>query len=187
MTNRRRYVPDLIADMAECDANFIRLYRLFPMMSEEDSLEFGVDARGKRNPQQDARQKTLRDEVRDGKRGAAGPGTTVQSTTEDGAIVTIKILERCPYTTMMTVKVTNEEDKPWVLWPTLEVRIYHDIKSAEVVSFERHRNFKFRYNTSNQKMYQPDEKSQINRYFGELLTFCYEHGHSLETVDLGQS
>lgn len=175
MSNRRRYVPDLVADMAECDANFIRLHRLFPMMSEEDSLEFGVDARGKRTPSMDAG------------RGTMTEGATIQSTTEDGAIVTLKILERCPYTTMMTVKVTNEEDKPWVRWPTLEVRIYHDIKSAEVVSFERHRNFKFRYHTPNQQMYQPDEKSQINRYFGELLTFCYEHGHSLETVDLGQS
>lgn len=162
MGNRRRYVPNLIADMAECDANFIRLHRLFPMMSEEDSLEFGVDARRQ-------------------------SADTVQGTTEDGAVVTIRILERCPYTTMMTVKVTNEEDKPWVRWPTLEVRVYHDIKSAEVVSFERHRNFKFRYHTPNQQMFQPDEKSQINRYFGELLTFCYEHGHSLDTVDLRQS
>jgi len=183
MTNKRRYVPNLIADMAECDANYIRLHRLFPMMSEEDSLEFGVDARGKRKPSLDSIEYGKQYAARD----VVGPGTTVQSTTEDGAIVTMEILERCPYTTMMTVKVTNEEDKPWVRWPTLEVRIYHDIKSAEVVSFERHRNFKFRYNTANQKMYQPDEKSQINRYFGELLTFCYEHGHSLETVDLGQS
>jgi len=189
MTNRRRYVPDLIADMAECDANFIRLHRLFPMMSEEDSLEFGVDARGKRTPSLDVVRSAARDLItRDAMtRETMTEGATIQSTTEDGAIVTLKILERCPYTTMMTVKVTNEEDKPWVRWPTLEVRIYHDIKSAEVVSFQRHRNFKFRYNTHNQQMYQPDEKSQINRYFGELLTFCYEHGHSLETVELGQS
>ncbi|MFT7246638.1 MAG: hypothetical protein ACI82A_004017 [Candidatus Azotimanducaceae bacterium] len=194
MTNKRRYVPDLIADMAECDANFIRLHRLFPMMSEEDSLEFGVDARGKRTPSLDIARSAVRDSITREtlsretlSRETMTEGATIQSTTEDGAIVTLKILERCPYTTMMTVKVTNEEDKPWVRWPTLEVRVYHDIKSAEVVSFERHRNFKFRYNTPNQRMYQPDEKSQINRYFGELLTFCYEHGHSLETVDLGQS
>tara|TARA_R110002072_G_scaffold104540_3_gene229044 strand:- start:28586 stop:29077 length:492 start_codon:yes stop_codon:yes gene_type:complete len=163
MTRRRRYVPDLIADMAECDANYIRLLRLFPGMSESDSLEFGVDSGNETAP------------------------NALQGRTEDGAIVTISILERCPYTTMMTVKVTNEEDKPWVKWPTLDVRVYHDIKSAEVISFERHRNFKFRYYTPNQQLFQPDEKSQINRFFGELLTFCYKHGHSLESVQMGQS
>lgn len=159
MTTRRRYVPNLVADMAECDANYIRLHRLFPHMSDQDQLEFGVDS---------------------------GQANTVSSLTEDGARVVISIIERCPYTTMMVVKVSSDEDKPWIRWPTLEVRVYHDIKSAEVVSFERHRNFKFRYHTPNQQLFQPDEKSQINRYFGELLTFCYEHGHSLETVELSQ-
>ena len=168
MSRKRRYVPNLITDMAECDANYIRLYKLFPQMAEADSLEFGVDS------------------------GGAGPASgnisnAVSGTTEDGATVTISILERCPYTTMMSVQVTSEEDRPWIRWPTLEVRVYHDIKSAEVTSFERHRNFKFRYHMPNHKMFQPDEKSQINRYFGELLTFCYENGHSLEPIDgLGQ-
>lgn len=149
MNGNRRYVPDLIADMAECDANYIRLLRLFPNISEEDFLEFGIEG-----------------------------------TTEDGAIVSIIISERCPYTTMLTVRVSNEEDKPWVKWPNLEVRLYHDVKSAEVVSFQRHRNFKYRYHTPNRQMYQPDEKSQINRFLGELLAFCTEHGRSLEVVTL---
>lgn len=163
MTRRRRYVPNLVADMAECDANYIRLHRLFPHMAEQDQLEFGVDGAGS---------------------SAAKEPNSISSLTKDGATVSITIIERCPYTTMMSVKVSSEEDKPWIRWPTLEVRVYHDIKSAEVVSFERHRNFKFRYHTPNQQMFQPDEKSQINRYFGELLTYCYEHGHSLETVDV---
>lgn len=146
---KRRYVPDLRADMAECDANYIRLFRLFPRMLEEDSLEFGV-----------------------------------QGITEDGAVVTMAIKERCPYTTMLSVKISNEEDKPWIKWPVMEVRIYHDLKSAEVVSFQRHRNFRYRYYTPNRHMFQPDEKSQINRFFGELLTFCISHGRALETVGI---
>ncbi|XOV86060.1 MAG: DUF1249 domain-containing protein [Pseudomonadota bacterium] len=144
---RRRYVPDLISDMAECDANYIRLIRLFPTLAQEDSLAFGIE-----------------------------------STTEDGAVVRIVISERCPYTTMLSVRVENEEDKPWVKWPLLEVRLYHDVKSAEVVSFQRHRNFQYRYYTPNRHMYQPDEKSQINRFLGELLTFCAERGRSLAPV-----
>ena len=147
MNSKRRYVPDLASDMAECDANYIRLLQLFPRLSEEDRLEFGIEG-----------------------------------TTTDGAIVNIRISERCPYTTMLSVTVSNEEDKPWVKWPVLEVRLYHDVKSAEVVSFERHRNFKYRYYTPNPDMFQPDEKSQINRFLGELLTFCVAHGRSLDTV-----
>lgn len=147
MKTKRRYIPDLVSDMAECDANYIRLLRLFPNIADTDSLEFGI-----------------------------------QGTTKDGAIVRIAILERCPFTTMLKVDVSNEEDKSWVKWPMMEVRIYHDVKSAEVVSFQRHRNFKYRYHTPNRNMYQPDEKSQINRFLGELLIFCAEHGHSLEPV-----
>ncbi|MFP6805944.1 MAG: DUF1249 domain-containing protein [Pseudomonadales bacterium] len=152
MTGRRRYVPDLISDMAECDGNYIRLLRLFPSMGSEDCLEFGV-----------------------------------QGTMEDGAVVTIKITERCRYTTMLKVVVSSDEDKPWIKWPSLEVRVYHDVCSAEVVSFERHRNFKYRYYTPNPGMFQPDEKSQINRFFGELLSFCLHYGHTLATVRLGES
>ena len=146
-SGKRRYVPDLISDMAECDGNYIRLLRLFPEMHKEDGLEFGVEG-----------------------------------TTEDGAVVNITITERCPYTTMLTVRVISDEDKPWIRWPSLEVRVYHDLCTAEVVSFERHRNFKYRYYTPNADMFQPDEKSQINRFFGELLTFCLKNGHALATV-----
>ena len=149
MTNRYIYVPDLVADAAECDANYIRLRRLFPDMDSEDDVEFGI--------------RTL---------------------TEEGATVVLKIEERCPFTTMISVNVTAERDEPFIRWPSLEVRIYHDVKAAEVIRFERHRNFRFRYPTPNENMFQPDEKSQINRYLGELLTYCIRHGHSLTPVEL---
>lgn len=155
-STRKKYVPNLISDMAECDANYIRLLRLFPTMGDDDAREFGVQG--------------------------SVQSAAVESKTQDGAVVSMRITERCRYTTMLTVKVSNEDDKPWVKWPLLEVRIYHDIKSAEVCEFERHRNFKYRYQTPNPQMFQPDEKSQINRFFGELLTYCIEHGHSLEPV-----
>ena len=185
MDKRRRYIPDLASDMAECDANYIRLYRLFPRMSQDEQVEFGVEK--------------LAQKSNLGERGLAGESVTdtnrlsmepaakalpdvVRGETNDGAIVTIEIEERCPYTTMLKVNVSDVEDKPWVKWPTLQVRVYHDICSAEVISFERHRNFKYRYQTPNQNMFQPDEKSQINKYFGELLKYCFENGHSLEKI-----
>lgn len=149
MTNRYIYVPDLIADMAECDANYIRLQQLFPDMDTEDDIRFGIRTR-----------------------------------TADGATVTVQITERCPFTSMVSVRVEADNDRPLIRWPNLELRIYHDVKSAEVVRFERHQNFRFRYATPNEHMFQPDEKSQINRFLGELLTYCIEHGYSLEPVEL---
>ena len=147
MTNPYIYVPDLIADMAECDANYIRLQKLFPDMDAETDLKFGI-----------------------------------RTTTQEGATVVIRITERCPFTTMLTVKVTSEDDELFLKWPSLDVRIYHDVRSAEVIRFERHKNFRFRYPTPNDNMFQPDEKSQINKFLGELLTHCIEHGYSLENV-----
>ena len=91
MTRKRKYVPDLVSDMAECDANYIRLQRLFSSMDSEESREFGVEG-----------------------------------VTEDGARVSLHITERCRYTTMMTMRVENEADKPWVRWPLLTIRVYHD-------------------------------------------------------------
>ena len=148
-SRKKRYVPDLMADMAECDANYIRLLRLFPDLRESDGLTFGVSG-----------------------------------TTSDGTVVTIRILERCPFTTMLAVEVQNDEDKPWIRWPSLEVRVYHDLDTCEVTAFERHRRMQYRYEQPNPQMFQPDEKSQINRFFGELLAFCARHGQSLAPVYL---
>ena len=154
LTRRKRYVPDLALDMAECDTNYVRLMRLFPEMHSAPDRTFGV--RGQM---------------------------------DDGAVVTISILERCRYTTMVEVQVESDEaqERPWLKWPFIEVRVYHDLQSAEVVRFERHRVAKYRYDVPNQGMYQPDEKSQINRFFGELLTFCLAHGYSMDHIDLGNS
>ena len=147
MTNTYIYVPDLIADMAECDANYIRLRQLFPDMDEESDLKFGI-----------------------------------RTTTGEGATVVIRITARCPFTTMLTVNVTSQNEELFVKWPNLDVRIYDDVRSAEVIRFDQHRNFRFRYPTPNDNMFQPDEKSQINKFLGELLTHCIEHGYSLEPV-----
>tara|TARA_B100000676_G_C17993675_1_gene796450 strand:- start:1004 stop:1450 length:447 start_codon:yes stop_codon:yes gene_type:complete len=144
---KRRYVPNLISDMAECDANYMRLLKLFPDMRSEEIREFGL-----------------------------------RGHTEDGSVVTIRILERCPYTTMLKVQVESDENKPWIRWPTIEIRMYHDVRTAEVTQFERVRNIRYRYEVPNDGMHQPDEKAQINRFLGELLTFCISHGHSLERV-----
>ncbi len=41
-----RYNMDLPAHMAECDANYLRLNKLFPKMSAEDTAAIGLDLNG---------------------------------------------------------------------------------------------------------------------------------------------
>ena len=42
----KRYSIDLPAHLAECDANFLRLKKLFPSLRERDASSFGIDING---------------------------------------------------------------------------------------------------------------------------------------------
>ena len=42
----KRYSIDLPAHMAECDANYLRLKKLFPSLRERDASSFGIDING---------------------------------------------------------------------------------------------------------------------------------------------
>ena len=44
--NRRRYVPDLSQDLASCDANYIRMLKLFPSYVEDDERRFALEVGG---------------------------------------------------------------------------------------------------------------------------------------------
>ncbi len=46
--NRGRYTIDLPAHMAECDANYLRLSKLFPGLEAVDAAAIGVDFHGTR-------------------------------------------------------------------------------------------------------------------------------------------
>lgn len=39
---KKKYRIDLPAHMAECDANYLRMMKLFPRMRQEDAEEFGI-------------------------------------------------------------------------------------------------------------------------------------------------
>ncbi|MBT8146491.1 MAG: DUF1249 domain-containing protein, partial [Gammaproteobacteria bacterium] len=68
--------------------------------------------------------------------------------------------------------------------PTMQVRVYHDACTAEVMSYQNHRNFQPHYSQPNPLMYQRDEKIQVNRFLGEWLTHCLRAGRSLKVPDI---
>jgi uncharacterized protein YqiB (DUF1249 family) len=99
------------------------------------------------------------------------------------AQVVFDVLEKGPYTTLLSVAV--ESDQKWLKLaaaPTMTVRVYHDAQSAEVVSYQAQNRFHGKYEYPNQRMRQRDEKVQLNKFLGEFLTLCLEHGASTQTI-----
>ena len=142
------YVPDLVADLAQCDANYYRLLRIFPEIDECDAKKIGFEA--------DRYEK---------------------------ATVDFLVTERCPFTITLDLRIEIFPEHRIIKWPNLQFRIYKDTKSAEVISFEQHRKFEYRYPLFNENLFQPDEKSQANRYLGELLEHFLNRGYSLNHLE----
>ena len=145
--NARRYSVDLPTHMAECDANYHRLLRLFPDLRDS----------------QDRRIALLM--------------------TAFSSQVVFEVLEKGPYTTLLQIDVKSDEK--WMKLaaaPSMSVRVYHDAKSAEVVSYQTQNRFHGAYEYPNTRMRQRDEKVQINRFLGEFLTLCLEHGASTTPI-----
>ena len=136
-----RYSIDLPRHMAECDANYVRLMRLFPALRERAGGTLSVSIAGHR------------------------------------AQVSIEVLERNPYTTL--VRLRQQPEAAWGLNPGFTVRLYHDARCAEVVEYQRARHFKAVYTYPNEAMRQRDEKVQVNRFLGEFLSHCLRNGVAL--------
>lgn len=98
--------------------------------------------------------------------------------------VIIRLLERNPYTTTLSVE-QQDVLLPWVSGPLLSVRVYHDARMAEVISWDRHRNLQAKYQYPNKHMYLPDEKTQLNQFLGEWLKQCRTYGRMLDPIELG--
>lgn len=65
---------------------------------------------------------------------------------------------------------------------SIQVRLYHDATVAEVIGWEGQRKFEARNDYPNKKMYQTDEKAQLNRFLGELLERCLTDGRILDEI-----
>ncbi|MDG2090776.1 MAG: DUF1249 domain-containing protein [Gammaproteobacteria bacterium] len=149
MNVKRPYSIDLSAQMAVCDANFIRILQLLP------SLEFGSK-----------REISLNNQLR------------VQI--EDCLTTTLEVIESFKYTsTIRIANLHNQSDSnkgSYYQSPEMLIRMYHDAKTAEVISYQQARYFKAKYPLPNKGMYQADEKDQINFFLSEWLSFCKKEG-----------
>ncbi len=140
-----RYRVDLKRFMAECEANYQRLVKLFPDMENLDHYRFGISG---------------------------------------GRHISLRVIKRAPYTSLLEISEEAAGDRDvdktaWLSAPTMEVRLYHDARLAEVVSCEAVHRINPRYRYPNRKMHQPDEKAQWNRFLSEWLASCLERGYAV--------
>ncbi|MFT7109421.1 MAG: hypothetical protein ACI843_001082 [Psychrobacter glaciei] len=91
--------------------------------------------------------------------------------------IRFSIEEHFKYTLTILVEQTNEL-ADFLKPPRMEVRLYQDVRMAEVISFDNNHRFNGVYTYPNAKMHQPDEKHQINLFFSDWLSHCLEHGEA---------
>lgn len=187
---------DLIRQMAECDANYIRLLKLIP------------ELRAFRNKAR-VRKAYFRAATPDGqgannqrtapRAGQPGPGDgpcgllpegkisefciAEGATTDARVMVEITVLESFRYTTTLEITQRPMAGR-WLSNPVMQVRVYHDASTAEVTSYQNERDFRHAYVQPNPRMYQRDEKTQVNRFLGEWLTHCIEAGRCVKVPDI---
>ncbi len=95
----------------------------------------------------------------------------------------LRIIEQTRYTTLLVLSVTTPLHT-WLPLPELTIRMYHDVKMAEVIGANCHRYLHARYEYPNPKMHQPDEKHQLNTLLAEWLDHCMVTGYLPDSVNI---
>lgn len=88
--------------------------------------------------------------------------------------VRIKIVEERRYTTMLEIE--QDSAHPWLGPQSMQVRLYHDARMAEVMGYQQQGQFAGRYTYPNSHMHQPDEKLQLNEFLAQWLENCLKYG-----------
>lgn len=84
----------------------------------------------------------------------------------------VTILELTRYTTLVKIEQHPPTVDYWKL-PSMSVRLYYDVMTAEVCSVQQINHFKACYDYPNKKLLQHDEKYQINLFLADWLRCCF--------------
>lgn len=95
---------------------------------------------------------------------------------QPGLITLIEVTEQFRYTATVRISQLSVPDWQDYQAPEMLVRVYHDARTAEVVSYQQHRYFRAMYPLPNRQMYQADEKEQLNFFLAEWLGVCQKEG-----------
>ena len=91
--------------------------------------------------------------------------------------IRLSIVEKFTYTLDILVEQVSTLND-FLTPPTMAVRLYHDVRMAEVLSFDNNHRFNGVYHYPNPQMRMPDEKHQINHFLQDWLEHCLRHGEA---------
>lgn len=89
----------------------------------------------------------------------------------------LTLTEESRFTSQVLLAQHNPE-LPDYLQARIEIRLYHDVRMAEVCAAQQISMLQPRYDYPNKKMHHRDEKEQVNLFLAEWLRFCLKHGTS---------
>ncbi len=88
--------------------------------------------------------------------------------------VALQVLERDRYTTTLQLDEVRSPSHFHGRGPQFIVRLYHDVKLAEVLQLHNRRILKGSYPYPNKAMLQRDEKQRVNDFLAEWLVSCQQ-------------
>lgn len=109
------------------------------------------------------------------------PGAQRSYAVGEGLHFQLTVQEESRFTTTVALTQHNPELPEW-LQSKIEIRLYHDVRMAEVCAAQQISRLKPRYDYPNTQMHQPDEKAQVNLFLADWLNFCLRHGSYLAKV-----
>ena len=154
----RRNPVDLSAQMAVCDANYIRILKLLPDYTLDHHRAFGLPFVG-------------------------WDQETVELQLQS---VILRVTEKFKYTSTVSIRlILTGKVSDFYRPPVMLVRLYHDASTAEVVSYQDERDTRADNKTDEVPRYYPDEKEQLNLFLADWLSLCLECGLGQSILNTG--
>jgi uncharacterized protein YqiB (DUF1249 family) len=96
---------------------------------------------------------------------------------KEGDELELLILERCRYTTVVSLSKPFAIDGEWLPDLSMQLRVYHDACVVEVVAYQGCRHIPSRYQVATHGRHHKDDKRQINLLLHDLLLYCRRLGY----------
>jgi uncharacterized protein YqiB (DUF1249 family) len=91
----------------------------------------------------------------------------------------LQVLEQCAYSTVFVLVQYSRYARAWRPNPEVKVRVYHDLRVAEVLSYRNPFGERHAYPCSPEQPFQPDAKRELNFFLWKWLGHCLAAGHRL--------
>ena len=95
----------------------------------------------------------------------------------DGMRLQLAILEHSKYTTTIALTHYLHMDDAMVTDPFMKIRIYHDARVAEVLSYQCQSQLQIFHPDATLNVSNLREKCRINQFLSEWLDYCIAHGY----------